>query len=130
MTLLQYVKERNASDGKNAWDGNVPANHKTSDNPPRALGRWINRQRSNYMKGKLKQEYVDKLNSIGLRWCVHERKVVGSSPPALVTSSSSPAPVTLSSDVATPSTPATTRTTTTTTDTNQTIQREQEVQEV
>jgi Helicase associated domain len=56
------------------WDGNVPANYRTMDNPPRALGRWINRQRSAYGKDKLKKEYVDKLNTIGLKWSVHERR--------------------------------------------------------
>jgi hypothetical protein len=56
------------------WDGNVPANYKTNDNPPRALGRWINRQRSAHVKKKLKKEYVDKLSDIGLKWSVHERR--------------------------------------------------------
>ena len=59
--------------GTGRWDGNVPANYKTDDDPPRALGRWINRQRSAFMKKKLKKEYVDKLNMIGLKWSVHER---------------------------------------------------------
>ena len=54
--------------------GNVPANYKTNDNPPRALGRWINRQRSAYVKDKLTAEYVEKLNLIGLKWSVHERR--------------------------------------------------------
>lgn len=54
--------------------GNVPANYRTNDKPPRSLGRWINRQRSAYTKNKLKKEYVDKLNSLGLRWTIHERK--------------------------------------------------------
>jgi Helicase associated domain len=79
-TLCQYVKERKAAaDPNRAWDGNVPANHKTNDNPPKALGRWINRQRSAYGKGQLKKELVDKLNAIGLRWSVHERRAVVSS---------------------------------------------------
>jgi hypothetical protein len=81
--LLRYVTElKSANNNKSTWDGNVPANHKTDDNPPRALGRWINRQRSAYGKGKLKKEYVDKLNELGLRWSVHERKgIVSSSSP-------------------------------------------------
>jgi hypothetical protein len=71
-SLLRYVTElKSANNSKSTWDGNVPANHKTDDNPPRALGRWINRQRSAYGKGKLKKEYVDKLNELGLRWSVH-----------------------------------------------------------
>jgi hypothetical protein len=78
-TLCQYVKERKAVDPSNVWDGNVPANHKTNDNPPKALGRWINRQRSAYGKGKLKKEFVDKLNAIGLRWSIHERRTIVSS---------------------------------------------------
>jgi hypothetical protein len=81
-TLVQYVTERKSANNNNTWDGNVPANHKTNGNPSRALGRWINRQRSAYGKGTLKKEYVDKLSELGLRWSVHERKAVvsGSSP--------------------------------------------------
>jgi hypothetical protein len=71
-TLLEYVSGRKAADG--TWDGNVPANFKTSDHPPKALGRWINRQRTAHQKHKLKGEFVDKLNSIGLKWSVHERR--------------------------------------------------------
>jgi hypothetical protein len=71
-TLLEYVNGRKAADGN--WDGNVPANFKTSDHPPKALGRWINRQRTAHQKHKLKGEFVDKLNSIGLKWSVHERR--------------------------------------------------------
>lgn len=70
-TLLVYIADRK-KEGKD-WDGNVPANYKTSDDPPRALGRWINRQRSAFIKKKLKQEYIDKLNNLGLKWSVHER---------------------------------------------------------
>jgi hypothetical protein len=73
-TLLEYVRERKTEDPGNEWDGNVPANHKTSDKPPKALGRWINRQRSAYMKDKLKKEFVDKLDAVGLKWAVHERR--------------------------------------------------------
>ena len=71
-TLCQYVKEKK-KDGAE-WDGNVPANYRTEDVPPRALGRWINRQRSAYGKSKLKPEYVVKLNKIGLKWSIHERR--------------------------------------------------------
>ena len=71
-TLCQYIKEKKK--GGNEWDGNVPANYRTEDNPPRALGRWINRQRSAYGKSKLKPEYVVKLNEIGLKWSIHERR--------------------------------------------------------
>eukprot|EP00536_Pseudo-nitzschia_multiseries_P007419 jgi/Psemu1/195655/e_gw1.175.46.1 len=69
-TLCEYIKEKQK--GGNEWDGNVPANYRTEDNPPRALGRWINRQRSAYGKSKLKPEYVAKLNEIGLKWSIHE----------------------------------------------------------
>jgi Helicase associated domain len=73
-TLWEYVEERKESTGR-PWDGNVPATYKTvKDDPPRALGRWINRQRSKYSKNQLKEEYVTKLNSIGLRWSIHDRK--------------------------------------------------------
>ena len=71
-TLCQYVEGKKK--GGNEWDGNVPANYRTEDVPPRALGRWINRQRSAYGKNKLKPEYVVKLNEIGLKWSIHERR--------------------------------------------------------
>ena len=71
-TLEAYVETQKKD--KDEWDGNVPANYRTNDNPPRALGRWINRQRSAYTKNKLKKEYVDKLNKIGLKWSVHQRQ--------------------------------------------------------
>jgi hypothetical protein len=70
-TLCNYVDEK--KEGGVDWDGNVPANFRTTENPPRALGRWINRQRSAFMKNKLKQEYMEKLNTVGLKWSVHER---------------------------------------------------------
>jgi hypothetical protein len=72
-TLREYVKEREAADPNNYWDGNVPADHKTKDNPPKALGRWINRQRCAYGKGELEKEFVDRLNAIGLQWSARER---------------------------------------------------------
>lgn len=72
--LCDFVKDKKKADPNNEWDGNVPANHKTEDNPPLNLGRWVNRQRSAYSKQKLKQEFVDKLNEIGLKWAVHERR--------------------------------------------------------
>lgn len=71
--LCDYVKERKEEDPNNEWDGNVPANYKTNDDPPKALGRWINRQRSNYVKKKLKKEHIDKLSGLGLKWAVHDR---------------------------------------------------------
>jgi hypothetical protein len=52
-TLVEYVNERKAADGD--WDGNVPANYKTNDVPPKALGRWINRQRTAHQNISLKQ---------------------------------------------------------------------------
>ena len=73
-TLVEYVDERKISDGE--WDGNVPANYKTTDVPPKALGRWINRQRTAHQKHKLKSEFVEKLNSLGLKWSVHERRSI------------------------------------------------------
>lgn len=65
-----YIK-RDADPGKK-WDGNVPANYKTDEQ--KSLGRWVNRQRSAFAKHKLKEEWVQKLNMIGLKWSVHERK--------------------------------------------------------
>jgi len=101
-SLLEYVYERKAEDPNNEWDGNVPANHKTDDKPSKALGRWINRQRSAYMKHKLKKEFVDKLDAVGLKWAVHERR-----PYPYSTSSESVGPVGGQKPVESPS-PATT----------------------
>lgn len=70
-TLREYVDERKRKEG--SWDGNVPANYRTSDNPPRNLGRWINRQRSAYNQGKLKTRYIESLTDFGLKWCVHTK---------------------------------------------------------
>lgn len=76
-SLLNYIEDRKRESDKNIWDGNVPANYRTDEDPPKALGRWINRQRSAYTKCKLKREYVDKLNAVGLKWSVHERNSSG-----------------------------------------------------
>lgn len=74
-TLVAYVDDKEKKGVK--WDGNVPANYRTDEG--RALGRWINRQRSANVKKKLKQEYVEKLSKLGLKWSVHERKYVDDS---------------------------------------------------
>jgi hypothetical protein len=70
-SLCIYVQEQINSHG--SWDGNVPANYRTDDHPPRALGRWINRQRSAHAKKKLKDTYADKLTQLGLKWAVHQK---------------------------------------------------------
>ena len=81
--LCDYVKERKDADPNNSWDGNVPANYKTNDEPPKALGRWVNRQRSNYGNKKIKKEHIDKLNAVGLKWAVHDRsRYQQSTPPS------------------------------------------------
>ena len=72
-TLREYAEQQIKKMGGEKWDGNVPANYRTSDNPPRALGRWVNRQRSAFAKKKLKNEFVEKLNVLGLKWSVHHR---------------------------------------------------------
>lgn len=73
-TLEEYVEEKTRNGAK--WDGNVPANYRTNHDPPRALGRWINRQRSAFAKKKMKPEYESKFNEIGLKWVIHERRPV------------------------------------------------------
>ncbi|KAL7563615.1 hypothetical protein ACA910_013356 [Epithemia clementina (nom. ined.)] len=83
--LLRYIEEQRKGN-RGRWDGNVPTNYKTPDHPPKSLGRWINRQRTAHYKKKLKQEYVDKLNRVGLRWSVHERVTTTSSAAAATTS--------------------------------------------
>ena len=38
------------------WDGNFPTNHKTDDG--KALGRWVNNQRTAKSKGSLKEDRI------------------------------------------------------------------------
>ncbi len=58
------------------WDGNVPTNYKiktskdSSSDDDKNLGRWINRQRSLYQAGRLKEERRIELEKIGLKWAV------------------------------------------------------------
>ncbi|KAL7449002.1 hypothetical protein ACHAWC_001111 [Mediolabrus comicus] len=69
--LQIYVAEQ-TKDGR-PWDGNVPTNYKirsTTDGEEKKLGRWINRQRSLFQAGKLKQERQMDLEKIGLKWLV------------------------------------------------------------
>ena len=70
-SLVAYVEVQKANSGE--WDGNVPATYRTNDDPPRSLGRWINRMRSSFVKNRLKDEYKDKLSALGLKWSVHFR---------------------------------------------------------
>jgi len=52
-TLCSHVAD--AKKNGDGWDGDVPANFKTNDDPPRALGQWTDRQRSAFTKKKLKR---------------------------------------------------------------------------
>ena len=73
-----YVKEQ-TKDGR-TWDGNVPTNYKIKSNfvlpgdaageEEKNLGRWVNRQRSQYQAGKLKKDRQQDLERIGLKWSV------------------------------------------------------------
>ena len=73
--LVMYVKnqkQKHAGTMKGGkewkWDGNVPTTYKTKDS--KALGRWINNQRSAKTKGSLKPEREERLLSTGLKWSV------------------------------------------------------------
>ena len=66
ITLKNHVDEIRRTNPEKGWDGNVPANFKTKCQ--KSLGRWVNRQRAAYAKEKLKKEYVDKLEALGLKW--------------------------------------------------------------
>ena len=48
------------------WDGNVPKGYKTPCG--KALGKWINNQRSAKAKDTLKDDRKVRLTSTGLRW--------------------------------------------------------------
>jgi hypothetical protein len=75
--LVDFVEERRKVETKGMsdkekkdwdWDGNVPTTYKTDDG--KALGRWINNQRSAKHKGSLKKDREVKLMSTGLKWSV------------------------------------------------------------
>jgi Helicase associated domain len=70
-TLVAYVEEQKSS-ASGAWDGSVPTGYRTPGEPSRALGRWINRQRSACAKNRLKDEYKEKLSSLGLKWSLRD----------------------------------------------------------
>lgn len=76
-TLLSFIDDRRDEETKDLsesdkatwiWDGNVPTNYKTRDG--KALGRWINNQRSAKAKGALKLDRESRLVDTGLRWSV------------------------------------------------------------
>jgi hypothetical protein len=50
------------------WDGNVPTTFKSKDG--KALGRWVNNQRSAKSKGVLKDDRENRLVNAGLKWSV------------------------------------------------------------
>jgi hypothetical protein len=66
--LCAFAEARRKQSANGVWDGDVPPNYKASTNPPLSLGRWVNRQRSAYAKGQLKEDQVQKLEMIGLKW--------------------------------------------------------------
>ncbi len=75
--LLKFIEQRRkdgtagmteAQRAEWAWDGNVPTTYKTKDG--KALGRWVNNQRSAKSKGTLKKEREKRLVDAGLKWSV------------------------------------------------------------
>jgi len=75
--LLKFIEQRkkdgtvgmtDAQKAEWAWDGNVPTTFKTKDG--KALGRWVNNQRSAKSKGTLKKEREKRLVDAGLKWSV------------------------------------------------------------
>ena len=75
--LVGYVKEQRLKETsgmseldakKWEWSGNVPTMYRTENK--KALGRWINNQRSAKSKGSLKPEREQRLVSTGLKWSV------------------------------------------------------------
>ena len=75
--LIEFIEERRQEecddlpeDAKKewAWDGNVPTTYKTKDG--KALGRWVNNQRSAKSKGVLKDDREKRLVDAGLKWSV------------------------------------------------------------
>jgi len=71
--LCTYAKARRSIDKNNKWDGNVPPNYETNEKPPKRLGRWVTRQRTQYASKKLKDDCIEKLEKIGLTWEIAEK---------------------------------------------------------
>ena len=72
--LCKYVEARKSNDKNNHWDGHVPANYETNEKPPKRLGRWVTRQRAAYSSKKLKNDYREKLEKLGLSWEPNDNK--------------------------------------------------------
>jgi hypothetical protein len=70
--LCDYVENKRNADPNSKWDGNVPAGYETEDK--KKLGRWVNRQRQAYANKKLKKEFVDNLEELGLKWVAFDSK--------------------------------------------------------
>ena len=75
--LVVYVREQKGKETQAMseeetktweWSGNVPTMYKTTDG--KALGRWINNQRSAKSKGSLKSDREQRLVGTGLKWSV------------------------------------------------------------
>ena len=48
----------------------VPVSYVTKDNEP--LGKWISKRRGEYVAGKLSQERIEQLESIGMKWSLKD----------------------------------------------------------
>jgi len=86
--LCAFVEARRKQSPSGVWDGDVPPNYKTNTNPPLSLGRWVHRQRSAQAKGQLKDDQVQKLEMLGLKWFEEGEELAQQSTPMSVTSSS------------------------------------------
>jgi hypothetical protein len=70
--LCKFVNAQRAhNNGK--WDGDIPLNWRVEARPPVNLGRWVHRQRSAHAKGRLRPEFVMKLERTGLKWAMHDQ---------------------------------------------------------
>ncbi len=86
--LCAFVEARRKQSPTGVWDGDVPPNYKTNTNPPLSLGRWVHRQRSAQAKGQLKEDQVEKLEVLGLKWFDEGEELAQQGTPMSVTSSS------------------------------------------
>lgn len=75
--LVEFIQKRRLEDIEHLsdkekeewiWDGNVATNYKSHDG--KALGRWVNNQRSAKSKGALKEDREQRLIDVGLKWSV------------------------------------------------------------
>jgi Helicase associated domain len=67
LLLVDYADQQRRRTGQ-PWDGQVPVDYQTGGDPPRWLGKWVQKQRSTRAKRKLQKHQEEQLTKMGLQW--------------------------------------------------------------